>query len=205
MKLKALLLSLATAGIVVSLAAAGPPPGTGAEKAKAGQAKAAAAKAKAAAKTKAAKAKAKKQALLAAKEEATVLDGCKPRVAFILRGDFVSASAGADGTLVAMLVKGSNHHAKRYVGKQVTVTVGERTRVIRRGPASASALAAGDRLLVHVRGCKSADESMALYAKRVVATPAAGDEDDDEDDTTTGTTTTTTTGTTTTGTTTTTP
>lgn len=196
MKLKALLLTLATAGIVVSLAAAGPPPGKGPG---AGHAQAKAAKDKA-------KAKAKKQARLAAKEEAAVLDGCKPRVAFVLRGDFVSSSTGADGTLVAMLVKSANDHAKRYVGKQVTVTVGDRSRVIRRGPAEASAIATGDRLHVHVRGCKSADESMALYAKRVVAKPAAGDDEDDDTTTgtTTGTTTDTTTGTTT-GTTTTTP
>ncbi|HUP32727.1 MAG TPA: hypothetical protein VM184_06800 [Gaiellaceae bacterium] len=203
MKLKTLLLALFTAGLAASFAVAGQPPAPREGKMPAAaQEKASAAKDKGKERAKAAKAKAAKAkaARLGAKEEANVLDGCRPRVAFILQGEFVSSSAGAEGTtLVAMLVKRGNAHAKRYAGKQVTVTVGDRTRVIRRGPAEASDLAAGDRLLVHVRGCKSADETMELYAKHVVAKPAAKDEDeDDEDETTTSTTTATDTTTTTT-------
>lgn len=198
MKLKTLLLCLCAALTLTSVAVAERGPGEG-EREK----PAAAQKDKGKDRAKAAKAKAakKRAARLAAKEEAEVLDSCRPRVSYVLRGSFVSAAAGEEGTtLVAMLVAKGNKHAKRYAGKQVTVTVGERTRVVRRGPAEASELAAGDTLHVQVRGCKSADDSMALYAKKLVAKPAhAEDEDDDdEDETTTGTTTTTTTESTTT-------
>jgi hypothetical protein len=134
---------------------------------------------------------------------------CHPKVSFILKGDYVTGTFSATGEgSFAMLVKKANKHGREYVGKQVTIEVGVSTKVRRRGKASVSSLAAGDRLVVHVRGCKAkkgeaaASTDAKLYAKKVDAKgPKA---EDGGSTTTTGTTTTSTTDTTTTTTTTTT-
>lgn len=137
---------------------------------------------------------------------------CHPTVSFILKGDYVSGTYSATGEgSFAMLVKKANKHGRQYVGMQVTIEVGAYTKVKRRGKATVSQLAAGDKLVVHVRGCKVAGDAAAasapkLYAKHVNAKgPKAADGDSDDDaattTSTTGTTTTSTTDTTTTSTT----
>lgn len=195
MRFKALLATLFVAGLAVSVAVAHPPPGKGKGKHE---------DATAAASTSESDGKGKRDK-----------SACHPTVSFILKGDYVSGTYSATGEgSFAMLVKQANKHGRQYVGMQVTIEVGAYTKVKRRGKATVSQLAAGDKLVVHVRGCKAKKGDVAaasapkLYAKHVNAKgPKANDGDSDDDATTTtsttGTTTTSTTDTTTTGTTTT--
>ena len=120
---------------------------------------------------------------------------CKPTVSFILKGTFGAASA--DG--FTMDVKAANKHGRQYKGQTgVAITVDQKTRFKRNGPAQLSDLVAGDRIVVQVRACKNqpapqqpaADPNApqpapaaapTLLAKRVVAHPAqpVGSESDD--------------------------
>lgn len=184
MRFKALLAALFVAGLAVSVAVAHPPPGKGK----------------------------KKDAVTAASSTSTTETdgaepGCKPKVSFILKGDYVSGTSDS----FAMNVKQANKHGRQFVGKQVTVKVDASTNVKRRGKATLSSLQAGDKLVVHVRACKAkkgeaaAASAPELYAKKVDAKGPKGEKKgDDDDDSTTTTTGTTSTGTTTTATTTTT-
>jgi hypothetical protein len=98
---------------------------------------------------------------------------CRPNVAFVLNGTFVSAAS--DGSF-SMTVAHANHHA-RALGSPVTVATDAKTRIRRNGKVVAvSDLQAGDRLNVQARGCKNAaaGTAQALVARRVVAHPASG-------------------------------
>jgi hypothetical protein len=79
-----------------------------------------------------------------------------------------------------MKVAQSNAHGRQYVGKTATVSYDRKTSFKRRGHATIDDFEAGDRLNVHVRGCKPAK---------------TGSDEGDEDDDSTTTTTTTATGT----------
>ena len=97
---------------------------------------------------------------------------CKPNVAFVLNGTFVSAAA--DGSF-SMTVTHANHHAKA-LGSPVTIATDAKTTVRKNGTkVTVADLVAGDRLNVQARGCKNAPAGTAqtLVAKRVVAHPAA--------------------------------
>jgi hypothetical protein len=170
MRFKALLATLFVAGLAVSVAVAHPPPGKG---------------------------KGKHESSTAAVEQPS----CHPKVSFILKGDYVSGTFSENGEgSFAMLVKQANKHGRQYAGMQVTVEVGAYTKVKRRGKATVADLMAGDKLVVHVRGCKAAkgeaatDEAPVLFAKHVNAKgPKAEDDDSTTTTSTTDTTTTTTT------------
>ena len=92
-----------------------------------------------------------------------------------------------------MAVTSGNHAAEGFVGKQATVLVNEKTRVTRRGKATAADLKAGDRLVVQGRACKADAATGAVLAQRVNAKPAKA-EDGEKTGTTTGTNSSTTTG-----------
>ncbi len=109
---------------------------------------------------------------------------CRPNVAFVLNGTFVSA--GSDGSFT-MKVTHANHHA-RGVGATATVGTDAKTRITEKGKkVTVADLKAGDRLNVQARGCKNppAGTTQALVAKRVVAHPAAKSGGDGEGTTTT--------------------
>ncbi len=109
---------------------------------------------------------------------------CKPNKAIVLKGTYVAAGTGG----FAMAVTSGNHAAKGFVGKQATVLVNDKTRVTRRGKASAADLKAGDKLVVQGRACKADAATGAVLAQRVTAKPAKAD-DGEKAGTTTGTTT----------------
>ncbi|MDP8909199.1 MAG: hypothetical protein M3N47_08820 [Chloroflexota bacterium] len=96
--------------------------------------------------------------------------GCRPRVSFVLSGEYVAASA--DGGSFTLKVVRTNRHARVFGGKEVTVKVVADTKIKRRGHARLGDLVAGDRVLVQVRACKRADAaSVELVAVRVHAQP----------------------------------
>jgi len=97
---------------------------------------------------------------------------CRPNVAVILKGEFVSGA----GSSFAMDVKSSNSHGRSYAGKQLTLQVDSTTTFKRNGPAKLADFKAGDRLNVQARTCKTKKSAEAatqdLLAKRVVGQPA---------------------------------
>jgi hypothetical protein len=105
--------------------------------------------------------------------------GCKPAVSVILRGTLTSDPAGP-GTFT-MNTTGANKPGKVFVGGlDETITVGADTKVRRQNtPKLIASLAFGDRVVVHLKACKSAlpldaAELLALTALRVNAkAPAA--------------------------------
>ena len=114
---------------------------------------------------------------------------CKPNRSAVLRGTFVGLGTGG----FAMDVTGGNKVGKKLAGKQVTVLVGEWTKVRKHGKASLEDLEAGDRLNVQGRACKLDSQAMTLVAKRVVAHSPSADDEGDESTTTSTTTASTTT------------
>jgi hypothetical protein len=110
---------------------------------------------------------------------------CHPKVAVVLKGDFVSGGAGS----FTMNVKSSNSHGRSRVGKVLSLKVDASTTFKRNGPAKLSDFKAGDRLNVQARDCKTKSASSAnasphdLLANRVVGHPAkssgSGDDGDD--------------------------
>ena len=101
--------------------------------------------------------------------------GCKPRVAVVLRGTFVSAST----TSLSMNVVGANRWGRAWkTTGTATVTLDAKTKVHGNGMKSAadlSTMKAGDRVLVQARSCKADLASNAmptLTAVRVVGHPA---------------------------------
>jgi hypothetical protein len=100
--------------------------------------------------------------------------GCRPKVAVILKGDFVSGGAGS----FTMNVSSSNSHGRSRVGKLLSLKVDASTTFKRNGPAKLSDFRAGDRLNVQARDCKTKGASSAnaaphdLLANRVVGHPA---------------------------------
>jgi hypothetical protein len=120
---------------------------------------------------------------------------CKPNRAAVLVGDFAAAGDAS----FAMTVKGGNRVGKKLAGKQVTVSVGEGTKIRRSGKATLADLKAGDLLLVQGRACKLDAVALTLVAKKVVVLSPSDDEDDEDEDTDEGTTSTSTTDASTTG------
>lgn len=100
------------------------------------------------------------------KAEGPAATGCKPKVALILKGTFLSG--GTDS--FQMDVKRSNKHARALRGTR-EVKVNAQTKFRRGGnSATLASLQANDRLNVQVRACKRMDAAtMELLAKRVIA------------------------------------
>ena len=103
--------------------------------------------------------------------------GCKPNVAFILKGTLLSTDTAASS--LSMSVAKANKHGRSFVGSAVVVQVREATKIRREGRARLADLVEGDLVKVQVRECKNA-EVPALVAKRVVARPAAAPSDGSE-------------------------
>ena len=108
-------------------------------------------------------------------------EGCKPKVAVVLKGTLTSASATALGVDVT---KG-NRWGRAYVeGTAVTsVAVNADTKVRRQGKKAVADLVVGDRVLVQARVCKAdlaESATPALTASKVVAHPAKAQEEDDD-------------------------
>jgi hypothetical protein len=182
MNLKALLMALFVAGLVASFAVAAPPPGKGKGKEES---------ASTATSTSTTDVQDKRKGKGKQKGEAAVTGAtCKPVVTFVLKGEFVSGSADAEGAgSFVMEVKQSNAHGWHLRGEEVTVHVDAKTKIRRRGRAELSDLEVGDRLNVHVRACKktagegagTTDAAAApkLVAKQVVAHPAKAAAEDE--------------------------
>jgi hypothetical protein len=113
-------------------------------------------------------------------------ESCHPKVAVILKGDFVSGG----GDSFTMDVKSSNSHGRRYAGKPLTLKVDSKTTFKRNGPAKLSDFKAGDRLNVQARACKANKNApassnaapAAMLAKRVTGHPAKASGSDDDGD-----------------------
>jgi hypothetical protein len=107
---------------------------------------------------------------------------CKPKIAVILMGTFVSGG----GSSFSMDVTRSNFHGHDLVGATQTLTVDDKTMFRRNGHAELSDFKAGDRLNVQARACKkhkgaAAGQSpaAAMLAKRVTGHPAKSSDDGD--------------------------
>jgi hypothetical protein len=105
-------------------------------------------------------------------------EGCKPKVAVVLKGTLTGAPLMVD-------VTSSNRWGRAYVAgtASTSIAVTEDTKVRRQGKKLITDLVVGDRVLVQARVCKDElkDSAMpALTATKVIAHPAkAQDEDDD--------------------------
>jgi hypothetical protein len=114
---------------------------------------------------------------------------CRPKVAVILKGQFLSGG----GDSFSMDVKRSNYHGRDLVGKPLTLKVDEKTKFRRNGPAKLTDFKSGDRLNVQARACKQkkgappSPNPPPMLAKRVTGHPAnpSGSESGDEGATTT--------------------
>jgi hypothetical protein len=122
---------LFVAGVAASVAVAkGPPPGRG-------------------------KDKDKREATTTSSTGSTSTEtACSPKVAVILKGDFVSGSGSEDEGVFQMKVRQANKHGKRHVAETVTIRYDETTKFRRRGHAELDDFEAGDRLNVQARACK---------------------------------------------------
>jgi hypothetical protein len=126
-KLRALVITiLFAAGIAASVAVAkGPPPGKG-----------------------------KKQQTAASSTGSTSTVACRPKIAVILKGDFVSGSGSDDEGVFQMTVRQANKHGKQFVAETVTISYDEKTKFRRRGHAELGDFQSGDFLNVQARACK---------------------------------------------------
>ena len=190
MKLKALLLTLCTAGLMVSVAVAASPQDKGG---KPGQGKSD----PVVQATTGTSTGEREHGKGAAKGHEKKDRACKSARKLQFQGEFVAAGAGG----FAMTVKKGNHHAKALVGKQVSILVDAKTRFHGKKKALAD-LVAGDRLTVQADACRAdatpGQAAATSFLARKVGVKGAKSGDDDKDETTTtSTSSTTTTGTTT--------
>jgi hypothetical protein len=110
-------------------------------------------------------------------------EGCKPKVAVVLKGTLASASATALGVDVTR----GNRWGRAYVeGTAVTsVAVNASTKVRRQGKKTVADLVVGDRVLVQARVCKADLAESAkpdLTALKVIAHPAKATQEEEEND-----------------------
>ena len=113
-------------------------------------------------------------------------EGCKPKIAVVLKGTLTSASM----TSLSMNVTGANRWGRAYkTAGTASVTLDTKTKVRGGGMKSVAdllaKLRAGDRVLVQARVCK--DElkdpaaKPALTASKVIGHPAKAENDEDDD------------------------
>ena len=151
MRLKAFALVLVTAGLGTSVAVASPPPGKGRGHDDG---------------------TASRELRKGQDPQERPDRGCRPRISLILKGVLVSVAADS----LAIDVRRANRHGWALAGRRATVTVDARTKIRRLGKAELSDLAAGDRVKMQIRVCKtSTAEKLLLVAKRIVARPAGAD------------------------------
>ena len=105
-------------------------------------------------------------------------EGCKPKVAVVLKGTLT-------GPPLSMDVKSANRWGRAYVPGtgSTSIAVNDDTKVRRQGKKQITDLVVGDRVLVQARVCKDElkDSAMpALTASKVVAHPAKAEQEDDD-------------------------
>jgi hypothetical protein len=114
-------------------------------------------------------------------------EGCKPKIAVVLKGTLVSASA----TLLSMNVTGANHWGSAYKSAgSASVTLDTKTKVRGGGMKTVAdllaELKAGDRVLVQARVCKDdlkdPTAKPPLTASKVIGHPAKAENDEEDDD-----------------------
>jgi hypothetical protein len=114
-------------------------------------------------------------------------EGCKPKVAVVLKGTLVSAST----TSLSMNVTGANRWGRAWkTAGSASVTLDTKTKVRGGGMKSVADLLedlkAGDRVRVQARVCKDdlkdPNAKPALTASKVVGHPAKAENDEEGDD-----------------------
>jgi hypothetical protein len=114
-------------------------------------------------------------------------EGCKPKIAVVLKGTLVSASASS----LSMNVTGANRWGRAYKNAgTASVTLDTKTKVRGGGMKSIADLLedleAGDRVHVKARVCKDdlkdPAAKPALTASMVVGHPAKAENDEEDDD-----------------------
>ena len=113
-------------------------------------------------------------------------EGCKPKVAVVLKGTLASAST----TSLSMNVTGANRWGRAYkTAGTASVTLDTKTKVRGGGMKTAADLVAklkaGDRVHVQARVCKDDlknDAKPALTATKVIGHPAKAENDEEDDD-----------------------
>jgi hypothetical protein len=113
-------------------------------------------------------------------------EGCKPKVAVVLKGTLVSASA----TSLSMNVTGANRWGRAYKDAgSAGVTLDPKTKVRGNGMTSVADLVAdlkaGDRVRVQARVCKDDLKDNAkpsLTASKVIGHPAKAENNEEDDD-----------------------
>ena len=111
----------------------------------------------------------------------TTGEGCKPRIAVILKGTLTSA-----GSPLTVKVTSANHWGKVYVGgSDKQVAVNSDTKVRGQGMKKVSELKSGFRVLIQARVCKADlanGATPSLTAAKVIAhDPNAKDNKDEKD------------------------
>jgi hypothetical protein len=112
-------------------------------------------------------------------------EGCKPKVAVVLKGTLVSASA----TSLSMNVTGANRWGRAYkTAGSASATLNDKTKVRGGGMKSIAdllaKLKAGDRVHIQARVCKDDlknDAKPALTASKVIGHPAKAENDQEDD------------------------
>jgi hypothetical protein len=114
-------------------------------------------------------------------------EGCKPKVAVVLKGTLTSASTGSLG----MNVTGANRWGRAWKSAgTATVTLDTKTKVRGGGMKSVTDLVAdlkaGDRVHVQARVCKDdlkdPNAKPALTASKVIGHPAKAESNEEDDD-----------------------
>ena len=114
-------------------------------------------------------------------------EGCKPKIAVVLKGTLVSAST----TSLSMNVTGANRWGRAYKDAgSASVTLDTKTKVRGRGMKSVADLLedlkAGDRVRVQARVCKDdlkdPNAKPQLTASKVVGHPAKAENEEEDDD-----------------------
>ena len=168
MKLKALLLTLFTAGFAVSIAVAASPATIDKSTPTVSTATDGTTTSQSTSEAKQGKGHAKKAA------------ACKPARKIVATGEFVAAGAGG----FAMKVTGGNKAAKAWKDKQATVLVDDKTRFNGKKRKLAD-LAAGDRVNVQGYACKADAVAGSLLARKVTSkAPKVAEEAVEEESTT---------------------
>jgi hypothetical protein len=111
-------------------------------------------------------------------------EGCKPKIAVVLKGTLVSASA----TSLSMNVTGANRWGRAYNPGTASVTLDSKTKVRGGGMKTVADLLAdlkaGDRVLVQARVCKDdlkdPTAKPPLTASKVIGHPAKAEQEDDD-------------------------
>ena len=114
-------------------------------------------------------------------------EGCKPKIAVVLKGTLVSASANS----LSMNVTGANRWGRAYKSAgTASVTLDTKTNVRGGGMKTIADLLAdlkaGDRVLVQARVCKDdlkdPNAKPQLTASKVIGHPAKSENDEEDDD-----------------------